>query len=66
MTTPTPTNPPRRREFVVRLRVSTKYDGRFVTGGPSRVFERGASLDGEEWREVAMGGVRLGNTECLR
>lgn len=51
---------------VLRLRVSTKYDGRFVAGGPNRVYERGANLYGEEWREVAMDSVMLDDVECER
>ena len=51
---------------ILRLRVRTKYDGRFVAGGPSRTYTRGASLDGEEWHEVPMDSVRLDDVECGR
>ena len=49
---------------ILRLRVSTKYDGRFVPGGPSRTDERGASIDGEEWVELPMDSVRLDDLGC--
>jgi hypothetical protein len=51
---------------LARMQVSSVYHGRFVPGGPSTVYSRGAPLDDEEWLDVDLSAfIRLLPVDCL-